>query len=289
MKETYPSLYWWKKQGFKKFPTIPLTPIVKILEKTFKLCIVDYIDGVDNISIAKTPLENPLEYSLKEIQRRLVLKTARILSNAKVKSLNEAIEKAMRHLSYIIGCPSKPLDRLMYNFLEYEIKQLFQDQYIMWGKMVADAREKIINGEKRAKVLSELGDKVLPQTKGGPSIFTRDELEALSFVYGEMKLCIKEIKQSLNLPLQKVSLSEDEFNRNFLVGEDPIHLAKEMEMKIIEIFNHQEIPLVLANRRISDISADIIVSRLNQCRYSNITSPRTLQDILHSFTPTFAE
>jgi len=139
------------------------------------------------------------------------------------------------------------------------------------------------------KVLSKLGDKVLPKTKGGPSIFTRDELETLRFVYSEMKMCVKEIRQRLDLPLKKVNLSEDEYNRKHLVGEDPILFVKDVKMKITEIFNDQEIPLISANKRISDISADIIVTRLNMCRYSNITSARSLQNILRNFAPTFAE
>jgi hypothetical protein len=289
MKESYPALYWWKQQGFKKFPTIPLAPIIDSLKVTFMLCIDDHLNGVDNISIAQTPLNTPLEYSLKEIQRRLVLKTARILSNAKVNSLPEATETAMKHLSYIITSAPKPLGHLMNNFFRYEIKQLVKDQYILWGKIVDDAREKIINGEKRAIVLRELGNNVLPKTRGRPSTFSRDELEALRFVYGEMKLSVREIRQSLDLPLQVRALANDDYIREYFVGENPILYAKEGRPEIIDIFEDREIPIVLANKRISDISAEIVRKRLVICRGTKVPTPRTLQDILHGFTPTFAE
>jgi len=139
----------------------------------------------------------------------------------------------------------------------------------------------------RVKVLSELGNKVLPKTRGKKTILTRDELETLRFVYDEMKLCIKEIKQKLDLPLKKPS-SEDDYDRYQYNEEDLKFIEEDTGMKITQVFNNQEISLVLANKRISDISADIIVARLHMCRHSNITSARTLQDILHKFTPTFA-
>jgi hypothetical protein len=289
MKEKYPSLHWWKQQNFKVLPTIPLDLIIDGLETTFKICICDHLEGVDNISVSEKPLDNPLEYSFKEVQRRLVQITARILANAKVNTLSETKKTAMRHLSYIVGPPPKPLSLLMYNFFKYELKQLVKDQYIMWGKMVADAQEKIISREEtRAKVLSELGGKVLPETRGGKITLNRDDLEALRFVYDEMKLCIMEIRQRLLLPLKKPS-SEDDYSRDHLFAEDPIFLEEANRIKITEIFKNRELPLVLANESISDIAAEIIVKRLSKCRYSIKISPRTLQNILHAFTPTFAQ
>jgi hypothetical protein len=247
------------------------------------------VNGGDKISIAKTPLSTPSEYSLKEIQRRLLLKVARILSEDNFTNTDEARETAMRRLSYTVVSPPKPLERLLNAFFMRELNKLAVEQYIAWGKIVQEARRKIINGKNRTEVLSELGDKVLPQTRGGPSIFTHKQLEGLRFAYDEMQLCIRDIRQRLNLPLKKIDLPEDEYNQDSFVGEDPIRYAKDGIPEITEIFDEKEIPIALSNKRISDISAEILVTRLNMCIDSNITSPRTLQNILRSYTLTLAE
>jgi hypothetical protein len=290
MKERYPSLYWWKQEDFKKFPIIPFDQIIDALEKTFMQCISDHVNDVDNISINKTPISTPSQFSLMELERRLVLTINRSLSRDKIKDIDEATETAMRRLKYLIqSVPGRPLWSLLHDFVKYEIKKLVHEQWITWGEIVGEAREKIIMGESRASVLRELGDKVLPQTRGGPSIFTRDELETLRFIYGEMMLCIREIRQSLDLPLKVRTLTNDDYIREHFVGEDPVLYAKDGIPEITGIFKDNEISIILANKRTSDISAEIILNRLKKCRSSKITSPRTMKDILYSITSTFTE
>ena len=69
------------------------------------------------------------------------------------------------------------------------------------GRLAVEARNRVMNDEDREMVLRDLGKKILPQTKGGASIFTLDQKKTLKVLYHELQDCIKEIRRKFDVPL----------------------------------------------------------------------------------------
>ena len=64
---------------------------------------------------------------------------------------------------------------------------------------------------------------------------------------------------------------------------------KEYFPNIDILFIEEELPLLIKQLSIADTAAEIIVNRINRCIPTNITSSRTLQNILNAVPIFFAE
>lgn len=139
----------------------------------------------------------------------------------------------------------------------------------------------MINGEDRETVLRDLGRKIFPQTRGGASIFTEDEKRTLKTLYLELQECIKEIRRKLDIPLKQPGVYD--------LTQDILENINHYFPEIDNLFLQQELSLLIKSSSIPDTDAEIIVQRINKCIPTNITSPRTIQDILIGIPPFFLE
>ena len=159
---------------------------------------------------------------------------------------------------------------------EAVVKSYMSDAFQM-GLFAMEARQRIVNGEDREKVLRELGRKILPQTRGGGTRLTKDQEATLKQIHWELQECVKEVRRRLNIPLVK---SDDPFAWSNDWSED----IKADFPDIFDIFSDNELPLITETQSISKTSLNIITSRLATNLPFPI-KPRTLRDILNKVQP----
>jgi hypothetical protein len=290
----YPFLFQWKKEGLERFPSIPKELIVEILHDKLLKFISAY--SKKRKPKKESEIEPHSDYLLIDIQNSLFAALSYRFSEQKLSGVSQLKNAAKEYLRYYaIGVmgkwtenfPDDPLRRGLYLYVEFQLSQLKMKKHMMWGQQVAEARDQVCRGKSRPKVLRELGNGVMPRKRPGSTSFSDNDLEALWPVYLELKDCIKDFRDQLCFPL-KVIPKQEFVGIERCFGENPPEVfAIDGIPKITELFKKEEIKKILLNKKISNIAADVIFTRLANCksRKIKIGSPRTLQNILHQANP----
>ncbi len=147
MKKRYPFLALWKKRGFDEFPSIPVSAIIEYYRKSF----YDYLRRDGRSPLKEILLENRPENAV------------------------------------IIDAANELFDRDAKEWMFRAAEQMIIAETWEVGRLAVEARNRVINGENREIVLRDLGRKILPQTKGGASIFTVDQKKTLKVLYHELQ------------------------------------------------------------------------------------------------------
>jgi hypothetical protein len=240
LKNRYPFLASWKEQGFDKFPSIPVSAIIEFYKKRF----FDFLRRDGRSPLKEILLENRPE------------------NGAIIDAANELLDRDAK--------------KWMFRVAE---KMMIAETWAL-GRLSAEARHRVINGEDREIVLRDLGRKILPQTKGGASIFTLDQKKTLKVLYHELQECIKEIRRQLDIPLKE---------SGYYLGQNKPEDIEHFCPGIDNLFVEEELSFLIKNPSIADTAAEIIVRRINQCIPTNLTKPRALQNFLNSIPLFFTE
>lgn len=154
-----------------------------------------------------------------------------------------------------------------------QLWELSKPQLILWGASVLVAQMRIIKGDNRKTVLKDLGNKVLPNTKGGQLLSTPEQKIGLKVSYEQLKECIKEIRIKLDVPLID--------SPGYYWNEDKAKDIIEFFPDVLGIFNHKELKLITAKPSISETAAGIIARRIKMAIGRPI-APRTIRNIIES-------
>ena len=158
-----------------------------------------------------------------------------------------------------------------------ETEKILLADYFEWGKVVAEARQRLFNGADREKTLRELGHKLLPSKRGGASLLSVIQLRTMKNVYIEMQEAIKEARRTLELNVNHPD-SDEARNCRWINLEKLCPWA-------ITVFKHTEFKQIVSNKSPAYSAAEIIVGRLGQVLKTNITSGRSLQNRLQNVKP----
>jgi hypothetical protein len=122
----------------------------------------------------------------------------------------------------------------------------------LWGASVFVAYLRVLKGENRKAVLQDLGNKVLPPTRGGKLLSTPEQKAGVKLAYDEMKACIKEIRTHLNIPLKETE--------GYEWGEDYTNDFKQFFPEVEKIFEKGELKLLCQQPSIRKTASEIIAT-----------------------------
>ena len=243
MKDEYPFLYHWKQQGFDKFPQIPFNVIEKSL----------------SIEIVKRFIESVRE-SHPDLYEILTEK----------KPNNEDYEQVI-----------KPIAE---KFAQIEQKVIREEWFMAdWGQQIWElgtkalaARESIVQGHDRKRVINLFCKQAFPKLQGGASIVTPRQKEILKRIYLELKDCIKYVRRQSEIPLTR--------QNGFSWNEDQSEYIKESVPDIEDLFADQELSFFTRYPSVAKTAYNIMARRLRPAISSNI-SASTLEDNLRGIKP----
>jgi hypothetical protein len=263
MQAKYPFLGLWKKNGLKKFPPIPYQTLVDHF-------IAGLLEPISKPTSTDKPYwDDDFEIRLRQKQDEMksYLMGEYPLGWPKLQAL-------IRGLNYEW---KKTLAPMIKKFYLEETEKAISADYFEWGKLVSEARKKLLNGADREKILRELGHKVLPSKRGGASLLFGIQLRTLKNVYIEMQEAIKEARRTIDLNVNRPNPDEAQF----LKWDDIIELWPEADT----IFERAEVEEILSKRTPADAASNIIVRRLGRVLKTNIKSSRSLQNRLQNVKP----
>jgi hypothetical protein len=272
MKNVYPFLYSWKKCGVENFPTIPFNEIINGYKEKFW----HHIKNSDEIPVAGIFLNDDPNI-LENFEDALNLRFAAKM-NLAIEQNEQNNRSAIKNIDL-----DKELDRLLKEWILDDTRRLIKAQWLKWGQLVHEARQKILCGEGRKGVLRELGDKIFPPTKGGPSLLTEDQKRTLKILHAELQQCIRDIRRALDIPLKKDS--------SYSWGTDESENIIEFFPKIEMLFEKKELPILTKEPSLAKTSLKIITKRINHSvrHVHKRIKPRTLQNMLDSVPILFSK
>ncbi len=262
MQEKYPFLSLWKKDGLKRFPPVPF---ISLVDHFYSELLEPVIAPTED----KEPyLDDDFEIRLRpkfNVIKRAVMETdPSLLSHIREQIIEDHKWKNSLRID-ITGL-----------IIEATQEALTAD-YFKWGKIVREARKSILNGADREKVLRELGKKVLPLKRGGASLLSGIQLRTLKNVYLEMQEAIKEARRTMSLNVNhpdEQGVRIEEWG-GFIKGCPWADT----------VFEEAEFKDILSEKSPADVAAKIIVQRLGRALKTNLTSGRSLQNILQNVLP----
>lgn len=139
-----------------------------------------------------------------------------------------------------------------------------------YGRRALEAIAKVRVGGNREQALRDWGIQNLPETRGGHIPFTRNTLTILRHCYIELQNCIKEVRRINNLPLKQVP----DYNRQ------PFEELTETCAWLEEIFEKDEIPLLVNFPSVGECALEILHRRLCNIFPDHKLSKRTLKALL---------
>jgi hypothetical protein len=264
MPAKYPFLSLWKKDGLKKFPSVPFQQILNHF-------VVEFFEPIN----APDQAENKTPYLDDDFETRLRQRFNEIKRSAMGENI--AAWDHSREMNVDYDEWERSLAPLCKKFIFEETQRALQKDWFEWGMLVGEARKKLLNGADREKTLRELGQKILPSKRGGASLLTGIQLRTLKSVYLEMQEAIKETRRPLDLNQAHPDPDEAQQIRQ----RDLSKLCPWTK----SIFEPGEIKKILSQKTPADVAADIIAKRLGRALNTNITSGRSLQNKLGNVRP----
>ncbi len=236
LRERYPTAAKWKRQGLQHFPELPLI---------LKLDVIASL-GLDEEGLrqsARKHLQSPIfclctQEELKEMEDYCAKEGSRLM----------AIYRLMRSIN--------------------KKKKYMQDKAL-------EAINKVDAEGERRQAAKNLGNAILPRTKGGRGTYFQSQEIVIRFLHSELHQCIKLMKSRMDISGKRTS----EPSHNAVTLED----VKANLPDISDILTDAEILTVTnQNLRASDAAFEIISRRLK--KHKNLRhrlTPRSLKNIVH--------